>query len=147
MSRGYPKLVREPSATCSTGAATPAGDTARTITRADFYPSSIQETNAPPSLFSAVEAYPSVSPVLTTTGLVNVVPPSEENTNWTLGASPASVYQAMATRSSFAAAEAALTGQALISQLSACRILDVDQRPFSKRITAISRMSLEVWSR
>ena len=37
------------------------------------------------------------------------------------------MYQAIATRSSFAEAEAAFTGHAFISQLSACRIFEVDQ--------------------
>src|SRR5579862_7647235 len=80
-------------------------------------------------------------------GFVNVVPPSEENTSCTLGLSSASVYHAMATRLSLAAADAALTGQALISHLSGYRIFDADHFPLSKRSTAISRMSFGVWSR
>ena len=53
----------------------------------------------------------------------------------------ASVYQAMATRLSLAAADAPLTGHALISHLSGLRIFEGNQRPFSNLITAISRIS------
>jgi len=51
-------------------------------------------------------------------GLVNVVPPSEEKTICSLGAFPAPVYQAIATRSPLAAAAAALVGHAFSFQLS-----------------------------
>ena len=64
--------------------------------------------------------------MLTITGLVNVAPASDEKTSWTRGLSSASVYQEMATRLSLAAAEAALTGQALISHLSGFRFFGAD---------------------
>ena len=110
-------------------------------------PSSSQETKAPLWSSSAAETCPKEFPVLTRTGLLNVAPPSPEKTSCVRGESWASVYQAIATRLSFAAANAPLTGHALISHLSGFRIFDGNQRPFSKRMVAISRISCGVWSR
>ena len=50
--------------------------------------------------------------MLTRAGLPNVAPASAEKATWTRGGSCAPVYQATATLSPLAPAEAALTGQA-----------------------------------
>src|SRR5271166_3998557 len=79
--------------------------------------------------------------MLRVTGLVKLEPLSFENAISSRGISCAPVNQATAARSPLAATAAALVGQALISQLSAFTILGVDHFPFSRRVTAMSRMS------
>src|ERR1700693_270479 len=147
-SRGYPRAILPPSATCTTGPAAPAKVIWRASTRAapPPVPCSSQDTMAPESS-RTTDVYPKECPVLTVVGFVKAEPLSLENAISVLGASCAEVNQDIATVSPDAATEAAWVGQALIFQLSAYKFLGCDQCPFSKRRTEISRISSAVGPR
>jgi hypothetical protein len=113
----------------------PSGCTSRTVNFAEAPWLSIHDTSARPSVRSVRPTRPSVVPLSMRTGGPNVRPPSFENAICVFGALSLAANQATATAWPFAAIAGALSGQPLISQLSACTGVPADHLPFSKRLT------------